>query len=114
MRTEPTRRFEIAALAVVGIAAALRLWGLDAGLPHLMTRPDEELIVFQTRLPASGVFDLEWPGLHPGIPSAYIFLLWIWGEMGLPILQLMGAAPAGDYILALQEFPDRLLLTERF
>jgi hypothetical protein len=114
VRTEPTRCFEIAALAVVGIAAALRLWGLDAGLPHLMTRPDEELIVFQTRLPASGVFDLEWPGLHPGIPSAYIFLLWIWGEMGLPILQLMGAAPAGDYILALQEFPDRLLLTERF
>lgn len=107
-------RFELAALAIVAIAAALRVWGLDAGLPHLMTRPDEELIVLQTRLPASGIFDLTWPGLHPGIPSAYIYLLWVWGELGLPILQLAGAAPAGDYLTVLQDFPDRLLLAERF
>ena len=107
-------RYEIAALLILVVAALLRFWGLDGGLPHLMTRPDEELIVLQTRLPAMGNFYLEWPGQHPGIPSAYIYLLWAWGEIGLRLLQLVGQAPAGDYLTVLNEAPDRLLLTERF
>lgn len=108
------RWYSGAACAVVVLGALLRLWGLDGGLPHLMTRPDEEIIVLQTRLPAEGQFDLEWPGAHPGIPSAYIFLLWAFGEVGLRVLQLAGSAPPGDYLAAVQFFPDRLLLTERF
>ncbi len=106
--------YGIAALLIVVGAAILRFWGLDGGLPHLMTRPDEEIIVLQTRLPAMGNFYLEWPGQHPGIPSAYIYLLWAWGEMGLRVLQFLGEAPAGDYIAILNTAPDRLLLTERF
>ena len=108
------RLYPTAALLIVVGAAILRFWGLDGGLPHLMTRPDEELIVLQTRLPAMGTFYLEWPGQHPGIPSAYIYILWAWGEVGLRVLQLFGAAPAGDYLTVLNEAPDRLLLTERF
>ena len=108
------RNYGIAALLVLVGAAVLRLWGLDGGLPHLMTRPDEEIIVLQTRLPAMGNFYLEWPGQHPGIPSAYVYLLWAWGEVGLRVLQLFGAAPAGDYVTVLGAAPDRLLLTERF
>ena len=108
------RGYGIAALLIVVGAAILRFWGLDGGLPHLMTRPDEEIIVLQTRLPAMGNFYLEWPGQHPGIPSAYIYLLWAWGEMGLRVLQFLGEAPAGDYIAILNTAPDRLLLTERF
>ncbi len=106
--------YPITAFAIVFGAAVLRFWGLDGGLPHLMTRPDEELIVLQTRLPAMGNFFLEWPGQHPGIPSAYIYLLWAWGEVGLRVLQIFGAAPAGDYLTVLNQAPDRLLLTERF
>lgn len=108
------RWYSSAAFAIVVLGALLRVWGLDGGLPHLMTRPDEEIIVLQTRLPAEGRFDLEWPGAHPGIPSAYIFLLWAFGEAGLRVLQLAGAAPPGDYLAAVQFFPDRLLLVERF
>jgi len=108
------RNFGIAAALVVIGAAILRLWGLEGGLPHLMTRPDEEIIVLQTRLPAMGNFYLEWPGQHPGIPSAYIYLLWAWGEVGLRVLQFFGQAPAGDYLAVLNQAPDRLLLTERF
>lgn len=106
--------YEIAALLILVGAAMLRFWGLDGGLPHLMTRPDEELIVLQTRLPAMGNFYLEWPGQHPGIPSAYIYLLWAWGEIGLRVLQFFGLAPAGDYLTVLNQAPDRILLTERF
>lgn len=107
-------RFEIAALGVVALAAALRVWGIDAGLPHLMTRPDEEILVLQTRFPAQGSFNIEWPGQHPGIPSAYIYLLWAWGAVGLKLGQLFGAAPAGDYLAVLGQSPDRLLLAQRF
>lgn len=112
--TAVPRQFEIAALGVIALAAALRIWGLDAGLPHLMTRPDEEILVLKTGLPAQGIFDIDWPGQHPGIPSAYIYLLWIWGEVGLRVMQFFGAAPPGDYMTILQGAPDRLLLAERF
>lgn len=107
------RVFVPVCLLILGVAAALRFWGLDTGLPHLMTRPDEELIVLQTRDPASGVFHLQWAVMHPGIPSAYIYLLWVWGEVGLNLLQWFGAAPTGGYLEVLQLAPDRLLLVER-
>ena len=55
-----------------------------------------------------------WPGQHPGIPSAYIYLLWAWGEIGVRVLQFFGEAPAGDYLTLLNQAPDRILLTERF
>jgi hypothetical protein len=107
-------RFEIAALGVVALAAALRVWGIDAGLPHLMTRPDEEILVLQTRFPAQGSFNIEWPGQHPGIPSAYIYLLWVWGAVGLKLQQFFGLVPAGDYLAVLGQTPDRILFSQRF
>ena len=79
--------FRIGFLAIVVIAGALRFWALDAGLPHLMTRPDEEVLLLKTGLPAQGSLDLEYDVRHPGVPSAYIFLLWGFGELTLPILQ---------------------------
>ncbi|MDG2304583.1 MAG: glycosyltransferase family 39 protein [Candidatus Binatia bacterium] len=109
----PQRIFVPIFLFLLALAAFLRFWALDAGLPHLMTRPDEELILFQTRDPASGIFHLQWVVMHPGIPSAYIYLLWVWGELGLNLLQAVGAAPAGDYLHLLNAAPDRLLLIER-
>jgi hypothetical protein len=45
--------FRLAA-AVVALAAVVRFWGLDIGLPHRMARPDEGVVLAATRAPASG------------------------------------------------------------
>ena len=70
-----TRNFLTAVFALTVLAAGLRLWGIDTGLPHLMTRPDEEVLLFKTRHPASGSLDLNYESQHPGVPSAYILSL---------------------------------------
>ena len=99
----------IAFAAIVVVAAVLRFWALDLGLPHLMTRPDEEVILFQAGAPASGTFDLKY-GIYP---SAYIYLTWLWGEVGLRVLRLLGAFPSGDYSAILLRHPARMLLLDR-
>jgi len=104
----PTGR-TIAFFAIVLVAAALRFWALDLGLPHLMTRPDEEVILFQAGEPAKGDFDLDY-GIYP---SAYIFLTWIWGEVALRALRLFGLFPSGDYTTLLLREPARMLLLDR-
>lgn len=108
-----SRTYVVGFFLILGVAAGLRFWGLDAGLPHLMTRPDEEVLLLKTRLPASGQLDLQYHIRHPGVPAAYIFLLWGVGEVGLPVMQALGYAPPGDYLRALERFPARLLLLER-
>ena len=57
-------RATIGALAgIVLVAAGLRLWGLDYGLPHPVARPDEELVVGKAlqmslgRIRSPGVYD---------------------------------------------------------
>jgi len=55
----------LAALLVLG--AAVRLWGIGFGLPHPMTRPDEEFIVSVALRFFSGDFNphfFEWPSLY--------------------------------------------------
>ncbi|MDG2305035.1 MAG: glycosyltransferase family 39 protein [Candidatus Binatia bacterium] len=108
-----SRTYVLGFFLLLGVAAGLRFWGLDSGLPHLMTRPDEEVLLLKTRFPASGQLDLQYNLRHPGVPSAYIFLLWGVGEVGLPVMQTLGYAPPGDYLHSLDRFPARLLLLER-
>src|SRR5690554_6606772 len=81
-----TPRYLCAFAAILVVAAALRFWALDFGLPHLMTRPDEEVILVETRSPAVGKFDLEY-GIYP---SAYIFLSWGWGELTHGLMKALG------------------------
>ncbi len=102
-------RFLAAALVVVATAAALRLWALDFGLPHLMTRPDEEVILVQTRSPATGTFDLAY-GIYP---SAYIFLSWGFGELVHAAARLVGLHPPIDYAGAIDTMPWRVLVLLR-
>jgi len=99
----------IAFAVIVLVAAVLRFWALDLGLPHLMTRPDEEVILFQAGAPAAGTFDLKY-GIYP---SAYIYLTWLWGEVGLRVLRVLGAFPSGDYVTLLARHPARMLLLDR-
>lgn len=108
-----TRTWILGFLLVVCAATGLRLWGIDQGLPHLMTRPDEEVLLYKTRHPALGSIDLEYKRGHPGVPSAYIFLLWGWGEVGLPVMQALDLAPDGGYLHVLKQAPERILLLQR-
>ncbi len=101
--------FRAAALAIVLVAGALRVAALDAGLPHLMTRPDEESIVFQTSKPAHGIWDLEWAVY----PHAYVYLCWGWSVAGVWLEQRLGLAPAGAYEPILHREPARILLLDR-
>lgn len=105
----PSRGEWLAFAAIVLCAAVLRFWALDLGLPHLMTRPDEEVILFQAGAPAEGKFDLKY-GIYP---SAYIYLTWLWGEIGLRALRLVGMFPSGNYTTILLRHPAQMLLLDR-
>jgi hypothetical protein len=94
---------------IVVLAAVLRFWALDMGLPHLMTRPDEEMILVATRSPATGHFDLQY-GIYP---SAYIFLSWGWGELGHAVMKTLGLHKGISYAQAVDEIPWRILLLLR-
>lgn len=58
-------------LAILGIAAVLRIWGMDYGLPYPTSRPDEERIVGRAyHILATGDFH---PGTHT-YPGLMIYL----------------------------------------
>lgn len=101
--------YRAAAAAIVLLAAVLRFWALDLGLPHLMARPDDEAILLQTEKPARGHADLAWAVY----PSAYIYLCFAWGAALLPVAHALGAAPAASYLAALTSAPARVLLVLR-
>jgi len=101
--------FRAAALAIVALAAALRFWALDLGLPHPLARPDEEVVLAQTEAPARGHVVLDW-SIYPG---AYVDLTWAWGAAGLRLGERLGCFPPGDYLSVLREHPERLILVNR-
>lgn len=103
------RAFGLAVVVLVLAAAGLRFWALDFGLPHHMTRPDEEAVIARTALPARGTFDLQWLIY----PSGYVYLCWAWGTVGLKAGQLLGVMPPGDYLSVLRKRPDRIILVNR-
>jgi len=75
--------------ALVAVAAALRFWALGFGLPHPLTRPDEEVILGPSWHFARG--DLN-PHYHV-YPGLYLYLVWLWGEAGLALRRLVVATP---------------------
>jgi len=83
-------------------------------LPHLLTRPDEEVVLFMTRIPASGSMDLSHEVYQYGVySSAYVFLSWAWAEAAHVFLQAVGTFPPGDYLATLDQTPWRILLVLR-
>lgn len=96
--------------AIVVVAAALRLWGLDVGLPHLMARPDDEAVLALTGRVARGHADLGWAVY----PSAWLYLCWAWGAAALAAGEWLGVLPpGGGYASVLARHPERLLYLER-
>jgi hypothetical protein len=102
------RGYRAAALAIVLVAAVLRFWALDMGLPHPMTRPDEEMILALTGPTGS------WADETRAVYSpAYVSLVRVWGKAGLRVLAAVGGPPAAPYADVLREHPERLLLVDR-
>ena len=97
-------RFGIGAAAILLVAAALRFWALDLGLPHLEARPDETQTLEHTVRAALGDFRWDWAVY----PHAYVYLHWLWGELVLDLQALFGLAPSGNYALVWQREPERL------
>lgn len=96
------------AAAIVLLAAVLRFWALDTGLPHPLTRPDEEVVIEMTARVARGEA-LAW-GIYP--PS-YIHFMWAWTAAGVALAQAVGAVPPGAYGDIVRDHPEHALLVAR-
>jgi hypothetical protein len=88
---------------ILAAASALRFWGLDMGLPHLETRPDETQVVEHVARAALGEFNYEW-SIYP---HAYVYIHWLWGEALLRLEHLLGLAPSADYLTMWRTEPAR-------
>lgn len=80
---------------VVGLA--LRLWGLDFGLPHTSVRPDESILVHRALAVAGGQWN---PGFF-NYPSFHIYLLSLaFGAFYVVSLLLGSTSGTQDFLLA--------------
>ena len=92
--------------AILLAAASLRLWGIGFGLPHLMTRPDEEFLIGK----ALGIFNdynphfFEWPSLYIYIVHAVFRVVYWAGRLAgtyrdtSDFVQASSADPAWIYL----------------
>jgi 4-amino-4-deoxy-L-arabinose transferase-like glycosyltransferase len=104
------RRIDPAVLAVVvltGAALALRLWGIQHGLPHPTSRPDEREVLDHTAQFATGDWNPRW-FIYPPF---YFHLTWLWDEAVLAVWRLWRPRP--DYFELLQTTLSPLLLGGR-
>jgi 4-amino-4-deoxy-L-arabinose transferase-like glycosyltransferase len=101
-------RYRVCAAGIVVLAAVLRFWALDAGLPHPLTRPDEEVVLEMTLRVAKGV-PLGWGIYSP----AYIHAVWAWNATGLEVAQALGLAPPGPYAAVARAQPAAVLPVAR-
>lgn len=99
----------MAAIAIVLLGLVLRFWGLTGGLPHPLSRPDEEVVLRDTVGIAVGAADTPWPAY----PPAYAWVMWAWGAAGLSAGETIGIFPPGDYADVAARTPARLLLIDR-
>ena len=93
--------------AALGLGLALRLWGLDFGLPHTETRPDESLLVHRALAIAGGDLNphfFNYPSLHLYLLAAVSGLSyatgWLLGGVGGPqdFLRQFMLDPSGVYL----------------
>jgi hypothetical protein len=99
----------LGAAALLALAAGLRLWGLDGGLPNVRTRPDEIEVLRETAHPARGELRLEW-SIYP---NAYVYATWLWGEAGVRLSRAIGPTTGEGYAELLARDPARVLRLAR-
>src|SRR6478609_7375306 len=96
-------------VAIVAGACALRVWGLDYGLPHPQGRPDEEMLV--QRLLG---FDTGDPNPHWFMyPTFFLYLLYAWVKLALVGLVALGAATGAPLAEWLQRDPATVYVVAR-
>ena len=103
-------------LTIVAVGAALRLYGIRMGLPHLLARPDEYTIVDRIRPLFAGHLD---PNYYV-YPSLYLYLVAAWIRAGIEVLNAsilhLGYPPGmspGGYLTIYWARPDVLILIGR-
>lgn len=95
----------MALLTVVG--AVLRYWGIQHGLPHPGSRPDERELLEHTGSFAAGDWNPRW-FIYP---TFYFHLTWLWDEALLAIWRLWRPRPSYSELVQTNLAP--LLLTGR-
>ena len=78
-------------VAIVALAAGLRLWGIDHGLPFLMGRPDEAEALRHTGGFPAGRLDPGWFVY----PNLFFWVVWLWDEAILALVRL--GTPLASY-----------------
>ena len=101
--------FPLAIVLITALAAVLRFWALDLGLPHLQTRPDESPVIQLTAQVARGEPRLGW-NIYP---DAYVYLTWLWGEAGVRGGAGLGLLPTASYLEVLRDTPEHVYLLAR-
>jgi 4-amino-4-deoxy-L-arabinose transferase-like glycosyltransferase len=76
-------------LALGALGLALRVWGLQHGLPHPTTRPDEREVLDHTAQFATGDLNPRW-FIYPPF---YFHVTWLWDEAVLAVWRLWRPRP---------------------
>lgn len=104
---------DAASWALVGAVMAglaLRLWGLDFGLPHTAVRPDESILVHRALAVAGGQWN---PGFF-NYPSLHIYLLSVTFGLLYASSWLLGAVPGPqEFLLGFLQDPTQVYLAGR-
>src|SRR5258706_4709149 len=93
-----------AGLVVVAVGAALRLWGIDQGLPFPNARPDEREALEHTIGFATGDLNPRWFVY----PNLFFWLVWGWEEWLLALRRMVTATPSYGTMLT-SDLPTLLL-----
>jgi 4-amino-4-deoxy-L-arabinose transferase-like glycosyltransferase len=101
------RRTRLAVVGVVLLAAGLRVWGLDLGLPGPNGRPDEREILSFTSGFARRDFNPHWFVY----PNLFFFTMWAWIQGVLRLLRFWQPLPSYATLLSSDVAP--LLLAGR-
>jgi hypothetical protein len=88
LRVDPATAI-VLGFCVVGLA--LRVWGIQHGLPHPTTRPDEREVLDHTAQFATGDLNPRW-FIYPPF---YFHVTWLWDEAVLAVWRLW--RPRADY-----------------
>jgi hypothetical protein len=108
MPVRPLRRYaSLLVLLVLALAACLRFWGIDQGLPFPNARPDEREALEHTIGFPAGDLNPRWFVY----PNLFFWVVWLWEESVLAVRRLLVAIP--DYATLVRTDLPLLILQGR-
>jgi 4-amino-4-deoxy-L-arabinose transferase-like glycosyltransferase len=94
---------------ILAVGAALRFWGLDFGLPHRMSRPDEEGLIVPAIRMVGGQLNPHW--FH--WPSLAMYILSVPYALYIALQRARGAAIGPDLVPFYAAHPSPFHLIDR-